>query len=63
MPDETSNDWQKFLATNDVKEREDIAFQAAAKLGTQRYRDTLQSKLEGTFGSAGMRATGGGRFQ
>ena len=63
MPDETTNDWQKFFATNDAKEREDIAFAAAAKLGTQTYRDTLQSKLDSTFGSAGMRATGGGRFQ
>ena len=63
MPDETSPAWQKFFATNDVKEREDIAFGEAAKLGTQTYRDTLAAKMEKSFGRAGQRATGGGRFQ
>ena len=63
MPDETSAAWQKFFATNDVKEREDIAFGEAAKLGTQTYRDTLAAKMEKSFGRAGQRATGGGRFQ
>ena len=61
--DETSPAWQKFFATNDVKEREDIAFAEAAKLGTQTYRDTLAAKMEKSFGRAGQRATGGGRFQ
>ena len=63
MPDETSTAWQKFFATNDVKEREDIAFAEAARLGTQTYRDTLKSSLKARFGDAGQRATGGGRFQ
>ena len=62
-PDETSEAWQAFFATNDVEERKDIAFAEAAKLGTQTYRDTLKRDLQGKFGKAGQRATGGGRFQ
>ena len=60
--DETTNEWQKFLATNDVKEREDIAFEAAAKLGTQKYRDTLEARMTSVLGKAGQRATGNSRF-
>ena len=60
--DETSQSWQKFLATNDVKEREDIAFAEAAKLGTQTYRDTLSTRMASAFGTPGARSTGGSRF-
>jgi hypothetical protein len=63
MPDETSNAWQSFFATNDVEERRDIAFAEAARLGTQTYRDTLKGGFKTRFGEAGQRATGGGRFQ
>lgn len=63
MPDETSSAWQSFFATNDVKEREDIAFAESARLGTQTYRDTLKSRMEAKFGKPGQRATGGGSFR
>ena len=63
MPNEKSSAWQKFFATNDVKEREDIAFEEAAKLGTQTYRDTLAAKMQSSFGKPGQRATGGGNFR
>jgi len=62
LPDETSSAWQRFMATNDAKEREDIAFEEAAKLGTQTYRDTLQTRMQSKFGTPGQRSTGGGRF-
>ena len=51
------------MATNDVKEREDIAFEEAARLGTQTYRDRVKADLTKAFGQAGQRATGGGRYQ
>ena len=60
---ETSAVWKKFMATNDVKEREDIAFEEAARLGTQTYRDRVKADLTKAFGQAGQRATGGGRYQ
>lgn len=61
--DETSSVWRRFMATNDIKEREDIAFQEAARLGTQTYRDKVRRDMEIAFGQAGQRATGGGRYQ
>jgi hypothetical protein len=61
--DETSGVWKRFMATNDIKEREDIAFQEAARLGTQTYRDKVRRDMDAAFGQAGQRATGGGRYQ
>jgi hypothetical protein len=58
-PDEQSEDWAKFIATNDIKEREDIAFKIAADLGTQTYQDKAVKDLESVFGQAGQRVTGG----
>lgn len=60
--DETSAEWNQFIATNDVAERKDIAFAAAAELGSQVYRDQFKSDMESAFGKAGARSTGGGRF-
>lgn len=59
---ETSAEWNQFIATNDVAERKDIAFAAAAELGSQTYRDQFKSDMESAFGKAGARSTGGGRF-
>ena len=61
--DETTAQWKQFAATNDIAERKDIAFAAAAELGTQAYRDKVISDLENNFGKAGARATGGGSFR
>ena len=61
--DETTAQWKQFAATNDIAERKDIAFAAAAELGTQAYRDQVISDLENNFGKAGARATGGGSFR
>jgi hypothetical protein len=61
-PDEQSAQWNQFIATNDVAERKDIAFAAAAELGSQTYRDQFKSDMERVFGKAGARSTGGGRF-
>lgn len=61
-PDERSAQWNQFIATNDVAERKDIAFAAAAETGSQTYRDQFKSDMERVFGKAGARSTGGGRF-
>jgi len=61
-PDEQSAQWNQFIATNDVAERKDIAFAAAAESGSQTYRDQFKSDMERVFGKAGARSTGGGRF-
>jgi len=61
--DETTAQWKQFAATNDIAERKDIAFAAAAELGTQAYRDQVMKDLENNFGKAGARATGGGSFR
>jgi hypothetical protein len=61
-PDEQSAQWNQFIATNDVEERKDIAFAAAAETGSQTYRDQFKSDMERVFGKAGARSTGGGRF-
>jgi len=61
-PDEQSAQWNQFIATNDVAERKDIAFAAAAETGSQTYRDQFKSDMERVFGKAGARSTGGGRF-
>ena len=61
--DETTAQWKQFAATNDIAERKDIAFAAAAELGTQAYRDQVMIDLENNFGKAGARATGGGSFR
>ncbi len=61
--DETTAQWKQFAATNDIAERKDIAFAAAAELGTQAYRDKVIADLENNFGKAGARATGGGSFR
>lgn len=61
-PDERSAQWNQFIATNDVAERKDIAFAAAAESGSQTYRDQFKSDMERVFGKAGARSTGGGRF-
>ena len=61
-PDEQSAQWNQFIATNDVAERKDIAFAAAADTGSQTYRDQFKSDMERVFGKAGARSTGGGRF-
>ena len=58
-PRETSADWTRFIATNDIKEREDIAFKIAADLGTQTYKDKAIADLESVLGQAGQRVTGG----
>ena len=58
-PDETSADWTRFIATNDIKEREDIAFKIAADLGTQTYKNKAIADLESVLGQAGQRVTGG----
>ena len=62
MPNETTSQWKTFIATNDVAERKDIAFAAAAELGSQVYRDQVKADMERVFGRAGARSTGGGRF-
>ena len=58
-PDEQSSVWTQFISTNDIKEREDIAFKYAAELGTQTYQDKAVADLEGVFGQPGQRVTGG----
>ena len=58
-PDEQSSVWTQFISTNDIKEREDIAFKYAAELGTQTYQDKAVADLEGVFGQPGLRVTGG----
>ena len=58
-PDEQSAVWTQFISTNDIKEREDIAFKYAAELGTQTYQDKAVADLEGVFGQPGQRVTGG----
>ena len=58
-PDEQSSVWTQFISTNDIKEREDIAFKYAAELGTQTYQDKVVADLEGVFGQPGQRVTGG----
>ena len=58
-PDEQSSVWTQFISTNDIKEREDIAFKYAAELGTQTYQDKAVADLEGGFGQPGQRVTGG----
>tara|TARA_Y100000361_G_C11147398_1_gene338920 strand:+ start:188 stop:1438 length:1251 start_codon:yes stop_codon:yes gene_type:complete len=58
-PDEQSEEWAKFIATNDIKEREDIAFKIAADLGTQTYQDKAVKDLTSVFGQPGQRVTGG----
>lgn len=58
-PDETSSEWSRFIATNDIKEREDIAFEIAAELGTQTYQDKAIADLQSVFGQPGQRVTGG----
>ena len=60
--DETTAAWNQFIATNDVAERRDIAFAAAAESGSQAYRDQFKQDMESAFGKAGARSTGGGRF-
>ena len=57
--DEQSAVWTQFISTNDIKEREDIAFKYAAELGTQTYQDKAVADLEGVFGQPGQRVTGG----
>ena len=61
-PDETTAEWLQFVATNDVGERQDIAFGAAAKTGSEAYKNKVIADMEGVFGKAGARSTGGGRF-
>jgi hypothetical protein len=58
-PDEQSSVWTQFISTNDIKEREDIAFKYAAELGTQTYQDKAVADLEEVFGQPGQRVTGG----
>ena len=58
-PDEQSAVWTQFISTNDIKEREDIAFKYAAELGTQTYQDKAVADLEEVFGQPGQRVTGG----
>ena len=58
-PDEQSSVWTQFISTNDIKEREDIAFKYAAELGTQTYQDKAVADLEGVFGQPGQSVTGG----
>ena len=60
--DETTAEWNQFIATNDVAERRDIAFAFAAEFGSQTYRDQFKQDMESAFGKAGARSTGGGRF-
>ena len=57
--DEQSAVWTQFISTNDIKEREDIAFKYAAEIGTQTYQDKAVADLEGVFGQPGQRVTGG----
>ena len=57
--DEQSAVWTQFISTNDIKEREDIAFKYAAEIGTQTYQDKVVADLEGVFGQPGQRVTGG----
>ena len=45
-----NSQWKTFIATNDVAERKDIAFAAAAELGSQVYRDQVKSDMERVFG-------------
>ena len=47
-----SADWTRFIATNDIKEREDIAFKIAADLGTQTYKDKAIADLESVLGTS-----------
>ena len=61
-PDETTAEWLQFVATNDAGERQDIAFSVAAKTGTEAYKNKVIADMEGVFGKAGARSTGGGRF-
>ena len=61
-PDETTAEWLQFVATNDVGERQDIAFGAAAKTGSEAYKNKVIEDMEGVFGKSGARSTGGGRF-
>ena len=58
-PDEQSSVWTQFISTNDIIEREDIAFKYAAELGTQTYQDKAVADLEEVFGQPGQRVTGG----
>ena len=58
-PYEQSSLWTQLISTNDIKEREDIAFKYAAELGTQTYQDKAVADLEGVFGQPGQRVTGG----
>jgi hypothetical protein len=62
LPDETTAEWLQFVATNDAGERQDIAFGAAAKTGSEAYKNKVIADMEGVFGKAGARSTGGGRF-
>lgn len=61
-PDETTAEWLQFVATNDAGERQDIAFSVAAKTGSEAYKNKVIADMEGVFGKAGARSTGGGRF-
>jgi len=61
-PDETSAKWLQFVATNDAGERQDIAFSVAAETGSEAYKNKVIADMEGVFGKAGARSTGGGRF-
>ena len=61
-PDEQSASWTRFISTNDIKEREDIAFEVSAELGTQTFKDKAEEDLESVFGQPGQRVTGGTKW-